>query len=59
MDVLNGGNVVRTIATSSPSFPYTAAQQTIDFGSPQSSINVALYQLSATVGRGFPAAATV
>ena len=59
MDVLNGSNVVRTIATSSPSFPYSAAQQTTDFGSPQASINVVLYQLSATVGRGFPAPATV
>jgi hypothetical protein len=59
MDVLNGSNVVRTIATSSPSFPYSAAQQTTDFGSPQASINVVLYQLSATVGRGFPSAATV
>jgi hypothetical protein len=59
MDVLNGGTVVRTIATSSPSFAYPAAQQTTDFGSPQSSISVVLYQLSATVGRGFPAAATV
>ena len=59
LDVLNGGTVVRTIATSSPSFSYTAAQQTTDFGSPQASINVVLYQRSATVGRGFPAAATI
>lgn len=59
LDVLNGGTVVRTIATSSPSFSYTAAQQTTDFGSPQASISVVLYQLSAMVGRGFPAAANV
>jgi hypothetical protein len=59
MDVLNGGVVVRTIATSTASFAYTAAQQTADLGSPQASISVVLYQLSATIGRGFPAAATV
>jgi hypothetical protein len=35
MDVLNGVAVVRTIATSSPSFSYMAAQQTTDFGSAQ------------------------
>jgi hypothetical protein len=34
---------------------YTAAQQTADFGSPQESVNFTVYQISAIVGRGYPA----
>jgi hypothetical protein len=59
VDILNGPTVVRTIAVSSPATNYTAAQQTADFGAPQSSVAVRIYQLSATVGRGWPAAATL
>jgi hypothetical protein len=44
--------VARTIAVSSETAAYTAAQQTTDFGSPQSTVYWAVYQLSATVGRG-------
>lgn len=44
--------VARTIATSTPTASYTAAQQTTDFGSAQAVIYVKIYQLSATVGRG-------
>lgn len=52
--------VKRTISgLSSPAASYTAAQQTTDFGSPQSYVNVKIYQLSATVGRGHPGEATV
>jgi hypothetical protein len=32
---------------------YTAAQQVTDFGSPQSSVLVNVYQLSAVLGRGY------
>lgn len=47
--------VVRTISgISSPTTVYSAANQTTDFGSPPSSLNVRIYQISATVGRGFP-----
>jgi hypothetical protein len=38
---------------------YTAAEQTADFGSPQPSVALKVYQISATVGRGWPAAATL
>jgi hypothetical protein len=31
---------------------YTAADQTTDFGGPQGALGVAIYQLSAAVGRG-------
>jgi hypothetical protein len=44
--------VVRTLTATSPSFSYTAAQQTTDFGSAQATIYIAAFQLSATLGRG-------
>jgi len=60
VDILNGGGtVLRTITASSATASYTAAQQTTDFGSPQSAIAIKVYQLSATVGRGIAASATV
>jgi hypothetical protein len=60
VDILNVLNVVlRTISTSSQSATYTSAQQTTDFGSPQSSVSVRVYQISATVGRGFAATGTI
>jgi hypothetical protein len=60
VDVLDGtGQVIRTLSSSSPSVTYSAADQTTDFGMPQSVVEVAIYQLSAAVGRGFPGRATV
>lgn len=59
IDILNGSTVVRTLSASSQTAPYTAAQQTTDFGSPQSSLSVAVYQLNSVIGRGEPARATV
>lgn len=60
VDIMNGASVVRTISSlTSPTASYTAAQQTTDFGSPQASVEVNVYQLSATVGRGVAANATV
>jgi hypothetical protein len=60
VDVLNGaGQVVRTLDSTSPSVIYTAADQATDFGTPQGAIDVAVYQLSAAVGRGFAGRATV
>ena len=53
IDVMNGANVVRTIAASTPSFSYTAAQQTTDFGSTQAAITFRIFQISAAVGRGY------
>lgn len=55
VDILSGAGVVlRTITDlTSPSASYTAAQQTTDFGSPQSSIAIVVYQLSGIVGRGY------
>jgi hypothetical protein len=60
VDILDGASVVRTLTTvTSPSAVYTSAQQTTDFGSPQSSISVMVYQLSSQVGRGFAVEATI
>ncbi|MED5492664.1 MAG: phage tail protein [Pseudomonadota bacterium] len=53
VDVLDGSTVVRTIETATEAFSYSAADQTTDFGSPQSSITFRIYQLSETVGRGY------
>jgi hypothetical protein len=59
-DILdNMGNVLRTIDSTSQSAYYSAADQTTDFGSPQSSVSCAIYQMSAVVGRGFAAEASV
>jgi hypothetical protein len=54
IDILDGINVVRTLSATSPTATYTAAQQTDDFGSPQSSVSLRITQLSTTAGRGTP-----
>lgn len=59
VDILNGSTVVRTLSTTTQSVTYTAAQQTTDFGSPQAAISIRVYQLSDSIGRGYPAARTV
>lgn len=58
VDILDGSTVKRTLSVTSPEAVYTAAQQTTDFGAPQSSISIRVYQLGADVGRGFPAVGT-
>jgi Ni/Co efflux regulator RcnB len=60
VDVLNGAaQAVRTLSSTNPSVTYSAAAQTTDFGAPQTSIEVAVHQLSAAVGRGFAGRATL
>jgi len=59
IDILNGSTVVRTISASTTTAAYSAALQTTDFGGPQSSLSVRIYQLSAIVGRGYVLAATI
>jgi hypothetical protein len=59
IDILDGADVVRTLTATSPAATYTAAEQTADFGAPQSSVSLRLYQISATRGRGTPADATL
>lgn len=59
IEVLDGASVKRTLTATSNSVVYTAAQQTADFGAPQSAVDVRVYQLSASYGRGTPRDATV
>jgi hypothetical protein len=44
----------RTLSASSPTATYTAAQQVADFGANQATLYLKIYQLSATVARGYP-----
>jgi len=59
VNVMSGSSVVRTLTSSTPSVTYTAAQQTTDFGAPQSSVTVRVHQISAVFGRGAYRQATV
>lgn len=59
VDILDGPDVVRTISVTAPTASYTGAQQTTDFGAPQPSINVRIYQIGQLVGRGTAAEATL
>jgi hypothetical protein len=59
INILDGLDVVRTLTSTTPTVTYTAADQTTDFGSPQSSVDIVIYQMSETVGRGIAATATV
>lgn len=59
VDILDGTTVKRTLASATPSVTYTAAQQTADFGGPQATLSVRIYQLGAAWGRGSVAAAMV
>ena len=52
VDILDGPTVVRTLSATTPSATYTLAQQTADFGSAQSTLTTAAYQLSPSTGRG-------
>jgi hypothetical protein len=65
IDILNGSTVVRTLSStlsangsgiidpSSFEAAYSAADQILDFGSPQASVETDSYELNALVGRGY------
>lgn len=59
VDILDGAIVKRTIPATSPRAGYTTAQQIADFGAPQASLSVRVYQMSAVWGRGTARAAVV
>jgi hypothetical protein len=61
VDILDGpgGAVKRTLTATSPSATYANADILVDFGAVPASLSVVVYQLSATIGRGFPRAVTV
>lgn len=54
IDILNSvGAVVRTLTSITPTVVYSSANQTTDFGGPQSLVVVVIYQMSTVVGRGY------
>ncbi|MBY6055375.1 glycoside hydrolase/phage tail family protein [Leisingera daeponensis] len=62
VDIMNGATVLRTLTSSSPSVVYTAGNQTSDFGSllgPGDSLDIRIYQISTTYGRGAPLSETL
>ncbi|MDE3016918.1 MAG: hypothetical protein KGI29_08395, partial [Pseudomonadota bacterium] len=60
IDIMNGGSVARTInGITSPTAGYSAADQTTDFGGPQPSVTLNIYQLSGIIGRGYAGNATI
>jgi hypothetical protein len=58
IDILSAGEVVRTLTAATPTVLYAAADEIADFGTPQASLSFRVMQMSASVGRGFPAQAT-
>lgn len=56
VEIYKDSAVKRTIATNADSCTYTEVMQIEDFGSPQSEIDVRVYQISDVVGKGFAAA---
>jgi hypothetical protein len=59
VDILDAGVVVRTIAITAETAAYSAANQTSDGLTPGDPVDVEVYQLSATNGRGRVTEATV
>jgi hypothetical protein len=57
IDIVSGDAVVRTLTSDGPGVLYAAADEIADFGSAQSSLAIAVYQMSTTIGRGVPARA--
>jgi hypothetical protein len=53
VDIYDGGTVVRTLEATSETVTYENADQITDFGSLQTSLTIAVYQISDKIGRGF------
>ena len=60
LDIYDGSTLVRTVTgLITPVFNYTAAMQVTDFGSTQAAVDVDIYQISNSIGRGFGTLAIV
>lgn len=60
IEILTTNNTpIRLLESNKPSTVYTAQNQTTDFGLIQSSLSVAIYQISAVLGRGYSLLTTV
>ena len=53
IDILKSGVVMRTLSVTTPTMLYAAADEVTDFGAPQAALSLAIFQMSAAVGRGF------
>jgi hypothetical protein len=58
IDIMSGSTVKRTLSMNAPAATYSAADEAADFGAPQTSLTIRVFQLSSTVGRGHPAQST-
>jgi hypothetical protein len=54
-----GGVVIRTISATSETLTYSGADQFSDGITPGDPVDMSIYQISDTAGRGYPARATV
>jgi hypothetical protein len=60
IDILDDSDeVIRTLEASEETVTYTADQQIEDFGVVRESVSFVVYQMSAVVGRGYPAAGSL
>lgn len=59
MDIYKAGAVVRTLTSTTLSFTYLGSQQIADFGSVQSSVNLSIYKVNRSFGRGFDYTSTL
>ncbi len=59
VEILGNGAVLRSLAVLDPSVLYAAAQETADFGAPQTVLDLRIAQVSAVAGRGFERIVTV
>ncbi len=53
IEVLANGVVKRLLSATTPSTLYAAVDELADFGAPTSALDLRIFQISATVGRGF------
>jgi hypothetical protein len=53
IEVLSGGALKRVLASQQTTLVYASADELADFGAPQSSLRLRIFQMSAAVGRGF------
>ena len=58
IDIMLGSTVKRTLSVNVPAATYAASDEAADFGGPQTSLTIRVFQLSSAVGRGHPAQST-
>ncbi len=59
LEILDGGNPIRTESITSPEYTYSALDQISDWGSPQSAYHIRVSQLSEIYGKGSSAEALI